>query len=443
MKTNETIPFIEVVTTSNTEDKAQSMRIGLFDDYGILRITIGTTLPSVLIPGTDQNEGEEPRGSEEDEGYQFSTASRLSNVLFGSAVALSTLNPKYAVPLALSLAMFSQAEAQEECITVSAILYLPADVADIYPEEVGKTFTTVGSSSILYNWGQSQVVGTRAACTVDGIAGSCQATSTCGLNTVAGKCPGAANIQCCVNNWGSCTAGGKVGNCQTTTSCSGTKTAGLCPGPANVQCCTSANSPAAPKGYTSPKAGNLGVKMAPMSGIFWPIAGQSNAASRSPICYVDSAGTARQSPTSPVASNFGCSTRRFLASREGGARYHSGVDIYAPRGTRVVATEAGTIVNRYHFYDIVCCVILRTDSGLTINYGEIDCNYLVKVGQRVSAGQVVGTVGDMNCCPAMVHFEIYTSAVTSNQQSRPGKISPALYNPSDYLLALRENGRTG
>jgi len=78
------------------------------------------------------------------------------------------------------------------------------------------------------------------ACTINsGQSGICISTSSCassGGHSEAGHCPGAANIQCCT--YGTCSVGGVSGTCQETSSCSGTKTPGYCPGPANIQCCT-------------------------------------------------------------------------------------------------------------------------------------------------------------------------------------------------------------
>jgi len=256
-------------------------------------------------------------------------------------------------------------------------------------------------------------------------------------------CPGPANIQCCVDYWGTCSANGQTGKCQSTSTCGGKSTAGLCPGPSGVQCCTTSSSPpSSGSGYSAPKANNMGVPFAPMTGKYWPIGGQSTLATRAPICYLDSNSNYIQNPTSPVAANFDCSVRRFLALRDGGSRYHSGVDLYADTGTPVVATEAGRVVNTYLFYENVCCVIVQTDSGSVINYGEISCNYVVKTGQRVSAGQRIGTVGQLTCCHAMLHFETYVQGVTANLISVPGNVASQLRNPTEYLLNLQEKGMT-
>jgi hypothetical protein len=77
---------------------------------------------------------------------------------------------------------------------------------------------------------------TAQACSGDGGSGSCINTNTqkCAGIVVAGQCPGPANVECCVTDFGQC-PGGK---CQVkNTPCSGHYVAGECPGPASVECC--------------------------------------------------------------------------------------------------------------------------------------------------------------------------------------------------------------
>ncbi|CAM4870755.1 unnamed protein product [Rotaria socialis] len=80
----------------------------------------------------------------------------------------------------------------------------------------------------------------QTACTAKNAKGTCIATSSCSGTSVAGLCPGAANIQCCIPKGTACTANGKSGSCIAKSSCAGTSVAGLCPGAANIQCCVAA-----------------------------------------------------------------------------------------------------------------------------------------------------------------------------------------------------------
>jgi len=83
---------------------------------------------------------------------------------------------------------------------------------------------------------------TLVSCSADGGSGVCvdKTKDPCTQGIfVANHCPGAANIECCVTNWGGCTADGKSGMCLKTSECHGTAVSGHCPGPSNVECCIS------------------------------------------------------------------------------------------------------------------------------------------------------------------------------------------------------------
>lgn len=129
-------------------------------------------------------------------------------------------------------------------------------------------------------------------------------------------------------------------------------------------------------------------------------------------------------------------SRRFLADRSGGARYHCAIDLYCSEGDGVVAVEDGKIVNFYHFYQNTYALLVQHD-GYVINYGEVAPNSLsalgLRIGDRVNAGQRIGTIGRLN----MLHFETYSSGTTKNYSwpkanPRPGR----LRNPSQLLLNL-------
>jgi len=79
----------------------------------------------------------------------------------------------------------------------------------------------------------------QSACVAGHVKGTCIATASCtgARKPVAGHCPGAANIQCCIPTGSACNANGRSGSCVATGSCGGTSVAGHCPGAANIQCC--------------------------------------------------------------------------------------------------------------------------------------------------------------------------------------------------------------
>src|SRR5207253_6359849 len=97
-------------------------------------------------------------------------------------------------------------------------------------------------------------------------------------------------------------------------------------------------------------------------------------------------------------------------------RFHVGIDVFGELHDIIVACEAGTVVKTYFFYpDVnprVSCLIVQHDSGVVINYGEVDPKSLDKYGMkervRVQPGQPIAEVGRM-VHDSMLHFETYPS----------------------------------
>lgn len=82
----------------------------------------------------------------------------------------------------------------------------------------------------------------RTSCSTPDGSGTCVATSSCGGFSVAGYCPGAANIQCCISK--TCSTPSGSGTCKNTgNGCSGGSfVAGYCPGDSSVECCVKSSS---------------------------------------------------------------------------------------------------------------------------------------------------------------------------------------------------------
>jgi hypothetical protein len=133
------------------------------------------------------------------------------------------------------------------------------------------------------------------------------------------------------------------------------------------------------------------------------------------------------------------------------ARWHAGVDLYANAGDPVVACEKGTIISLKYFYTTkksrqeTCQLLVENKhSNTVINYGEVVCNSLsrlgLKVGDEVDAGRVIGYVSDTS----MLHFETYKKGTTKNARWwMDAKTPPSnLLNPTRYLLFLKKHGLT-
>jgi murein DD-endopeptidase MepM/ murein hydrolase activator NlpD len=100
------------------------------------------------------------------------------------------------------------------------------------------------------------------------------------------------------------------------------------------------------------------------------------------------------------------------ADRDGGARRHEGIDIFAPRGTPAIAATAGTIT-RTGETPLGGRVVWLADAahGEHLYYAHLD-KQLVTPGQRVRAGDTLGLVGNTGNARTTVphlHFGIYRS----------------------------------
>ncbi|MDX1645712.1 MAG: M23 family metallopeptidase [Longimicrobiales bacterium] len=100
----------------------------------------------------------------------------------------------------------------------------------------------------------------------------------------------------------------------------------------------------------------------------------------------------------------------FGASREAGRRSHHGVDIFARRGTPVLATSDG-IVNRVDVTGLGGKVVWLRDPVRNANlyYAHLDSQY-VSDGDRVERGDTLGFVGNSGnarTTPPHLHFGVY------------------------------------
>ena len=100
----------------------------------------------------------------------------------------------------------------------------------------------------------------------------------------------------------------------------------------------------------------------------------------------------------------------FGVSREGGRRSHEGIDLFAPRGTPVLATSAGTI-NRVSVTNLGGKVVWIRDPvrNANIYFAHLD-SQVVQNGDRVDVGDTIGFVGNTGnarTTPPHLHFGIY------------------------------------
>jgi murein DD-endopeptidase MepM/ murein hydrolase activator NlpD len=89
-----------------------------------------------------------------------------------------------------------------------------------------------------------------------------------------------------------------------------------------------------------------------------------------------------------------------------GRRMHTGIDIAAPRGTRICSMLSGTVVfcGRMHGYGNI--IAIRHNDGTISRYAHCS-GILVRQGQFVSAGALIGKVGATgNARGSHLHLEV-------------------------------------
>lgn len=96
--------------------------------------------------------------------------------------------------------------------------------------------------------------------------------------------------------------------------------------------------------------------------------------------------------------------------RDGGVRSHKGVDIFAPKGTPVVAASPGVVGRKTNSKLGGKVVWLNSlKKGFTQYYAHLD-SQAVRPGQRVEVGDTlgfVGNTGNARYTPPHLHFSIY------------------------------------
>ena len=93
----------------------------------------------------------------------------------------------------------------------------------------------------------------------------------------------------------------------------------------------------------------------------------------------------------------------------GGARGHEGVDIGSPCGTPLVAVQAARVrYRKYHGAAGNYVVLDLRTSTVDLAYMHLREAAVVRTGQRVTAGQLLGYVGDTgNASGCHLHFEVW------------------------------------
>lgn len=91
-------------------------------------------------------------------------------------------------------------------------------------------------------------------------------------------------------------------------------------------------------------------------------------------------------------------------------RIHTGVDISAPSGTKVHAVAAGTVTEVFEDEMMGYTVRIRHKEGCVSTYSNLMKGIVVKKGEQVKTGQVIGGIGESAVAECMepphLHLEL-------------------------------------
>ena len=127
-----------------------------------------------------------------------------------------------------------------------------------------------------------------------------------------------------------------------------------------------------------------------------------------------------------ISSYFG----KRVSPTSGASSSHSGIDIPAPQGANFIAVADGEITFR-QFLGAGGYTITLSFSNFRVSYCHCDPNFIVKVGDKVKQGQIIGQVGPK-----------YVYGVKGNQYSdSTGKPTNGATTGPHLHLGIRIDGK--
>ncbi|MDR0395605.1 MAG: M23 family metallopeptidase [Tannerella sp.] len=118
-------------------------------------------------------------------------------------------------------------------------------------------------------------------------------------------------------------------------------------------------------------------------------------------------------------------------------KFHAGMDFSAALGTEIYATGNGVVIYASWRQGYGNCVIIDHGYDYKTLYGHID-KYKVRVGQKVSRGEVIATVGDTGKSTAPhLHYEV----MYKGRHDNPTKYYFQDLTPEEYdrMLQIADN----
>lgn len=100
-------------------------------------------------------------------------------------------------------------------------------------------------------------------------------------------------------------------------------------------------------------------------------------------------------------------------------RVHEGLDIAAASGSEVVAARDGMVSAVYEDAELGTTVALEHEGGYTSYYQNLSANPPVQIGQTLSAGEVLGTVGESATGELALGSHLHFAVACSGQMMDP------------------------
>ena len=106
-------------------------------------------------------------------------------------------------------------------------------------------------------------------------------------------------------------------------------------------------------------------------------------------------------------------------------RTHNGIDIAAETGTEVCAAADGTVYTVYEDETMGTTVVIRHEGGYVTTYSSLDAKTGVKTGDTVTAGQVIGCVGNSALLETALGEHIHFSVTCNGEYVDPAEFLTA------------------
>ena len=102
-------------------------------------------------------------------------------------------------------------------------------------------------------------------------------------------------------------------------------------------------------------------------------------------------------------------------------RVHNGVDIAAEEGSSVSAAADGEVYTVYEDETMGMTVVIRHEDGYVTRYASLSQEVMVKAGDKVKAGDPIGTVGATALLESAIGSHVHFAVTHNDEPMDPGE----------------------